>query len=119
MISFNRSSREHARRSETASFEPGTLVRHRRFGYRGVVVHADDSCQADDQWYSSNQTQPDRNQPWYHVLVHGTPSCTYAASENLDEDLSGLPIEHPLLSQFFTALKNGVYVRNDRPWPNW
>ena len=98
-------------------FEPGQLVRHRRYGYRGVVVHRDESCQADDVWYSKNQTQPDRDQPWYHVLVDGSSTCTYAASESLVVDLSGLPIQHPFLPHFFSEFKNGIYIRNDEPWP--
>ena len=98
-------------------FELGQLVRHRRYGYRGVVVERDEFCQADDEWYSRNQTQPDRDQPWYHVLVNGSSTCTYAASENLVDDSSGLLIEHPLLSHFFSEFKNGTYVRNDLPWP--
>ena len=98
-------------------FEPGQLVRHRRYGYRGVVVDRDDFCQADEEWYSKNQTQPDRDQPWYHVLVDGTSTCTYAASENLVADASGLPIAHQLLPHFFTAFKDGSYTRNAEPWP--
>ena len=98
-------------------FEPGQLVRHRRYDYRGVVVARDESCQADDEWYFKNRTQPDRDQPWYHVLVDGAVACTYAASENLVADSSELPIEHPLLPHFFSGFKNGIYVRNDEPWP--
>lgn len=98
-------------------FEPGQLVRHRRYGYRGVVVDGDASCQADDAWYQKNQTQPDRDQPWYHVLVDGTSTCTYAAEENLEPDPSGLPISHPLLPHFFGAFEDGHYIRNDQPWP--
>ena len=99
-------------------FENGQLVCHRRYGYRGVVVDRDDCCQADAHWYQKNQTQPERNQPWYHVLVDGTSNCTYAASENLVGDESGLPIAHPLLAHFFTAFKDGSYTRNDQPWPS-
>ena len=98
-------------------FEPGQLVRHRRYGYRGVVVARDDSCQADDAWYARNQTQPDQNQPWYHVLVDGSSSCTYAAAENLVTDSIALPVTHPFVSLFFSAFRNGVYVRNDKLWP--
>jgi heat shock protein HspQ len=105
MIAINRPPR--------SVFEPGQLVRHRRYGYRGVVVDRDEFCQADDEWYSKNQTQPDRDQPWYHVLVDGSPTCTYAASESLIADPSGLPIEHPLLTHFFCEFKNGIYIRKD------
>jgi heat shock protein HspQ len=97
-------------------FEPGQLVRHRRYGYRGVVVQRDETCQADEEWYLNNQTQPERNQPWYHVLVDGTSTCTYAAAENLIAETVALPIEHPLLPHFFSKFKDGVYIRNDKPW---
>ena len=97
-------------------FEPGQLVLHRRYGYRGVVVERDEFCQADDAWYSNNQTQPDRDQPWYYVLVNESSTCTYAASENLVADSSGRPIKHPLLQHFFSEFKNGIYIRNGEPW---
>ena len=98
-------------------FEPGQLIRHRRYGYRGVVVHRDEFCRADDAWYEKNQTQPDRDQPWYHVLVDGSSICTYAAAESLVADASELPVEHPFLWHFFDGFMDGYYDRNDEPWP--
>lgn len=98
-------------------FEPGQLVRHRRYGYRGVVVDCDAQCRANEEWYQSNQTQPDRDQPWYHVLVHGSPSSTYAAQENLVPDPDPQPVYHPLVPLFFKDYLNGRYVRNAQPWP--
>lgn len=102
---------------ETPVFEPGELVRHRRYGYRGVVVDRDETCQADDAWYYKNQTQPSREQPWYHVLVDGSLACTYAAAENLLPDDCGLPIDHPLVPHFFCGFEKGIYLRNNEPWP--
>ena len=97
-------------------FEPGQLIRHRHYAYHGVVTAVDVVCQASEQWYWSNRAQPDRNQPWYHVLVDGSDACTYAAQENLESDSEGLPIQHPLLEHFFTGFRQGRYIRNDRPW---
>jgi heat shock protein HspQ len=113
MIAIN----QPAEAQERPVFEPGQLVRHRRYGYRGVIVERDDACQADDEWYARNQTQPDREQPWYHVLVDGTSSSTYAASQNLVADPGGLPIDHPLVPYFFARFSDGRYERNDEPWP--
>ena len=96
----------------------GQRVCHRRYGYRGVVVEADGHCRADPQWYMSNKTQPDRDQPWYHVLVHGTMTVTYAAESNLAPDSGGVRVEHPLLEQFFSGFENGRHIRNDVPWPH-
>ena len=100
-------------------FRPGQLVRHKRYNYRGVVADHDPSCQAEDAWYYKNQTQPDRGQPWYHVLVDGTSSATYAAEENLVADDSIEPVQHPMLAMFFEGYCAGRYVRNDTPWMGW
>lgn len=101
-----------------ALFAPGQVVRHRRYNYRGVVVAFDLTCQADDDWYLANRTQPERSQPWYHVLVHGTQQVTYAAQTSLEEDDSGEQVFHPLVAHLFSSFDSGRYVRNDRPWPD-
>ncbi len=99
-------------------YQPGQIVRHRRYGYRGVVVDFNLTCEADGAWYRSNRTQPDRNQPWYHVLVDGSSNTTYAAQTSLEADERSAPIIHPYLELFFTEFTGDRYVRNDRPWPN-
>jgi len=97
-------------------FQIGQLVKHRRYGYRGVVVAYDPSCQADDDWYNANRTQPDRNQPWYHVLVSESDQITYPAESSLTVDDSGDEISNPLISHFFTSFDQGRYIRNERSW---
>lgn len=97
-------------------FAPGQLVHHRHYSYRGVVVAVDLTCQADDDWYLANKTQPDRNQPWYRVLVHNSQQVTYAAQTSLEEDESGEEIGHPLIAHLFSDFAGGRYVRNDTPW---
>lgn len=98
-------------------FKPGTLVKHKRYGYRGVVVAFDESCEADEAWYLTNQTQPDRDQPWYHVLVHESEQVTYAAQTSLEPDQSTEEVDHPLVAHFFSDFQNGKYTRNETPWP--
>jgi heat shock protein HspQ len=92
-----------------AKFRIGDIVEHARYGYRGVIFGQDPVCTADEKWYQSNHTQPDRNQPWYHVMVDGAEHTTYAAESNLKPDESGQPIEHPLLGQHFPAFFKGRY----------
>ena len=89
-------------------FVTGQLIHHRRYSYRGVIVSADDRCLADDTWYERNQTQPDRHQPWYHVLVDGGRE-TYVAEENLEPDPLSEPIEHPLVGRLFPTFYQGRY----------
>jgi heat shock protein HspQ len=105
--------------ARTPRFQPGQLVRHVRYGYRGVVVEVDSFCKAPDTWYLANRTQPDRNQPWYHVLVHGGGNVTYAAQASLSDDASAEPIEHPLIDAFFDGFDGRIYTRNERPWQGW
>ena len=97
-------------------FATGQLVRHRRYDYRGVIVAFDLTCQAQDEWYFANRTQPDRYQRWYHVLVHGSQQVTYAAQTSLQADDSGHQVIHPLVERFFSSFEDGRYVRNDEPW---
>ena len=87
----------------------GAIVHHRQYDYRGVIVSFDPHCRADDLWYQGNRTQPSRDQRWYHVLVDHSGSTTYVAEENLEQAITLDPIEHPLLSRFFSAYYRGRY----------
>jgi len=100
-------------------FAPGQLVRHVRYGYRGVVVDFDTTCMADEMWYYRNQTQPPRNQPWYHVLVDGSMATTYAAQTSLEADDRDEPVNHPLVQEFFTGFEGGRYERNEARIQGW
>jgi heat shock protein HspQ len=100
-------------------FGPGQLVHHRRYDYRGVVVDFDLRCKADEDWYQKNRTQPEREQPWYHVLVDESTLVTYAAETSLEADSSEAPINHPLVSKLFEGFHSGEYQRNSVPWPGW
>lgn len=104
------------RRKRVARFAPGDLVRHRRYPYRGVVADYDDECRAPEGWYRSNQTQPARDQPWYHVLVDGSDQITYAAESSLMEEPVLVEVVHPLVPAYFERFEDGRYVRNERPW---
>ncbi len=100
-----------------ASFGPGQLVRHELFSYRGVIVDVDATFQLSDAWYEQvARSRPPKDQPWYHVLVHGTTTVTYAAQTSLLPHDSGLPVEHPLVDQYFSEFAGDGYVRNHEPW---
>ncbi len=94
-------------------FTVGDLVHHKRYGYRGVIFERDASCKADDDWYEGNQTQPDRDQPWYHVLVHNATHTTYVAESNLEPDESGELINHPLRDSLFKTFYEGKYHKQN------
>ena len=99
-------------------FEIGELVEHKRYGYRGVVAGRDASCRASDDWYEGNRTQPGRDQPWYHVLVHGGEHTTYVAQTNLGPDEGGEQVVHPLSKTLFEHFQGGRYTpREDVRFP--
>ena len=102
----------------TARFQNGDIITHIKYGYRGVIVHSDPSFQGDGNWYLSNQTQPNKNQLWYFVLVDENQQVTYVAEHNLHHDNSGNLVEHPMLNLFFSGFdaKLNRYIRNGVPW---
>jgi heat shock protein HspQ len=96
-----------------AKFSVGEIVTHKLFHYRGVIIDVDASFQLTDDWYEIvAQSQPPRNLPWYHVLVHEAQHTTYVAERNLESDPSEEEILHPMLSNYFTRLEAGRYIND-------
>ena len=93
-------------------FVVGQVVEHRRYGYRGVIFGSDSYFRGDDAWYLRNRTQPEKNQPWYHVMVDGHEHTTYVAEENLMPNEGPEPVEHPLLERFFVSRQGGRYFHH-------
>ena len=111
-------SEDFASQHDSPKFSPGQIVRHLLYNYRGVVVEFDLTCQAEEVWYQSNQTQPDKNQPWYHLLVDGVKQVTYVAQTNLEKDQSGKTVVHGMINLFFSAYEESEnkFLRNNVPW---
>ena len=96
-------------------FSIGDLVRHKLFDYRGVVVDIDPHFQLTDEWYEAvARSRPPKNEPWYHVLVHDAENSTYVAEQNLETDSSGKGINHPMTGKFFTELRHGRYINDEK-----
>lgn len=95
---------------QKARFHVGQLVHHLRFGYRGVIVDVDPQFQLSEEWYEEvARSRPPKDRPWYHVLVHEADQMTYVAERHLEPDLSGAPVRHPLLSEYFSGFENVEY----------
>ena len=89
----------------------GDVIHHLRYDYRGVVVTVEPNCSASDEWYVKNRTQPRRDQPWYRVLAEGGRE-TYVAEENIELDMTGGPVEHPLVDRLFPTFYEGRYYQD-------
>ncbi len=94
------------------AFSVGEIIRHVRFGYRGVVFDVDLTFQGSDAWYEQvARSRPPKDQPWYHVLPDGAEQTTYVAERNLAQEPAPAPLTHPLLDSYFTGYEDGRYVR--------
>ncbi len=103
-------SQDQSQLETTAFFSPGQLVQHKLFQYRGVVVDVDATFQLSDEWYDEvAKSRPPKDQPWFHVLVHGGDEMTYVAQRHLEPDESREPVQHPMLDQFFSDFRDGHY----------
>jgi heat shock protein HspQ len=98
-----------------ASFSVGQLVWHRLFHYRGVVIDVDPVFMGSEEWYQMMaKSQPPRDSPWYHVLVHNARHQTYVAERNLDADETGEPIRHPAVDAVFSGFDGHCYKHRSR-----
>lgn len=98
-----------------AKFTIGQLVHHKLFDYRGVIVDVDPEFLGNQGWYEQMApSQPPKDKPWYHVLVHDSVHRTYVAERNLELDTDPTPIDHPEVEDYFSELNDGQYVLKDR-----
>ena len=89
----------------------GQIVRHTKFGYRGVIYDIDTHFSLSDAWYEQvARSRPPKDRPWYRVLVHGEDHETYVAERHLEPEQDAAPIDHPRALQYFDAFKAGQYV---------
>ncbi|MEN8108331.1 MAG: heat shock protein HspQ [Pseudomonadota bacterium] len=94
-----------------AKFTIGQCIQHRLFDYRGVIIDVDPVFQGTDEWYEQvARSRPPRDEPWYRVLVDDADHETYVAERNLAEDESFEPINHPLVDEFFSEFREGIYL---------
>jgi len=99
---------------KNVEFSIGQIIHHRIFDYRGVIVDVDPVFSGTEEWYETVAlSRPPKDKPWYHVLVDGASHQTYVAERNLEPDESGLPVNHPLVKEFFTGFNNGAYSTKD------
>ena len=110
----------------------GQPLRHKKFGYRGVIVGgADHTCTQPAAWIRQmgvDELPRGRYQPWYRVLVdvrdRSGGQMTYGCHDNIeiwrepptdDDNPMGGPIRHPQLHLALTGYDRtkGAYVARD------
>jgi heat shock protein HspQ len=97
-----------------AQFSIGDVVKHRMFGFRGVVFDIDPIFANSEEWYESipEDARPNRDQPFYHLLAENGESSyvAYVSQQNLVRDDSHEPVDHPAISGLFGTFDNGKYA---------
>ena len=100
--------------ARSAKFRIGQVVKHRVHTFRGVIFDVDPVFANTEEWLNSipEAIRPHRDQPFYHLLAENeqTTYIAYVSEQNLLPDTSGLPVGHPQVHEFFSGVKNGVYV---------
>jgi len=93
-------------------FSIGQIIHHLLFDYRGVIIDVDADFQGSEKWYlEMAKSKPPHDKPWYHVLVDQSNTITYVAEQNLEEEVFPKPIQHPLVSQYFSSFEEGRYLK--------
>lgn len=103
-----------------ARFGLGERVRHRLFGFRGVVFDIDPVFANSEEWYEAIPAaiRPDRDQPFYHLFAENGDSAyvAYVSQQNLVHDETADPIDHPAIPGLFEQRSDGHYALDRRRW---
>ena len=102
-----------APRSTRARFSIGDVVKHKLYGFRGVVFDIDPVFANSDEWYEAipAEVRPQREQPYYHLLAESEDSSyiAYVSQQNLVGDADSGPVDHPSLAPLFEDFESGRY----------
>lgn len=97
-----------------AKFRIGQVVRHRIHPFRGVIFDVDPVFANTEEWWQSipEEVRPRKDQPFYHLFAENDTSyyVAYVSEQNLLPDDSGMPVEHPEVSDYFAAHDGESYV---------
>ncbi|MGI8526023.1 MAG: heat shock protein HspQ [Pseudolabrys sp.] len=101
------------RRTHTAKFQIGQVVKHRLFPFRGVVFDIDPEFNNTEEWWQSipADRRPRKDQPFYHLFAENaeTEYVAYVSEQNLLPDTSDTPIRHPQVTEIFERDERGTY----------
>ena len=113
---------EHAilRINSTAKYPIGNQVKHRIFGFRGVIFDVDPVFANSEEWYESipENVRPKRDQPFYHLFAEApnkAPYVAYVSEQNLvEDDEQSEPISHPEIEDIFEDFVDGRFVLRNK-----
>ena len=96
-----------------AKFRVGEVVRHRVHPFRGIVFDIDPVFNNTEEWWRSipEELRPRKDQPFYHLLAENaeTEYVAYVSEQNLQPDMSNVPLRHPQVRELFAKRDDGIY----------
>ena len=99
----------------SAKFGIGAPVRHRVYGFRGVIFDVDPIFNNSEEWWENipEDVRPRKDQPFYHLLAENDEITyeAYVSEQNLLFDNSDEPIKHPLINEIFSGKKGSSYFK--------
>ena len=105
--------------SPIAKFHIGMPVRHRIYGFRGVVFDVDAEFDNTEDWYESipEEARPRKDQPFYHVYAENEDSyyTAYVSEQNLLPDAEHGPVGHPDAKAAFDRFDGERYLPKAGP----
>jgi len=116
---FGQSPEPRDTRPPHVEFRVGQVIKHKTWGYRGVIIGWDETARAPQQWLSEmHKNNPSwKTQPNYAVLVdtrdRPAPQITYVPQENV-EVIKHTKILHPSTEDYFENFDGSQYL--PRPW---
>jgi hemimethylated DNA binding protein len=109
-------------RTNEIKYRVGDVMRHKRYGYRGVIFGYDPHCALSSEWQRQMRVAELPNgatQPFYNVLVTNDRErhnqTTYVAQENIqllgvdDGDDQGLELNHDEIGRYFESFDREQY----------
>ena len=113
------SSRKRGSSVATAKFLIGMPVRHRLYGFRGIIFDVDPTFGNTEEWYQSipQEVRPRKDQPFYHLFAVNpdqSPYIAYVSEQNLVDDGDEPPIFHPAIDDYFEGMENGRFLARDK-----
>jgi hemimethylated DNA binding protein len=106
-------------RPPNVKYRVGQVIKHFRWGYKGVIIGWDESARAPESWIQQmhGDHKEWRTQPNYAVLVdtrdRPVPQITYIPQENI-EVVKHTKVLHPSVEDYFENFDGSQYL--PRPW---
>ncbi|XP_006813670.1 uncharacterized protein LOC102806273 [Saccoglossus kowalevskii] len=101
-------------------YRVGQVIRHKKWGYRGVITGWDLTAKAPEEWLKQMHPKDKpywRNHPNYAILVdtrdRAVPQLTYIPEENI-EIITNTKIIHPEIENYFEGFDGSQFLA--RPW---